>query len=113
MQVDSKPYDGYLLPEGNLGSTTCVPYELCYGKTWSVTIEYPIRLNILFCITTLTCCIYESEEVVAECLHFLKKELTEFSKGGCSEDDEDDLDTEKENSRLRAFAIIGKRPGML
>jgi hypothetical protein len=44
---------------------------------------------------------------VAECLNFLRNELTQFKKEG----DEENLDTEKEINKQRAFTIIGKRPG--
>lgn len=91
-----------------MGSSANISFELCYGKTWSVSIEYPIFLSLLFRCTHLTCCKYEFEEEIAECLHFLKKELSDF-KGSCNDDE--DLDTEKENSKQRAFAIIGKRSG--
>eukprot|EP00026_Physarum_polycephalum_P000180 Phypoly_transcript_00180.p1 GENE.Phypoly_transcript_00180~~Phypoly_transcript_00180.p1 ORF type:complete len:1997 (+),score=348.40 Phypoly_transcript_00180:137-6127(+) len=88
--VEPHSYDGYLLPEGNLGNATHIAFELCYGKTWGVTVEY------------------EFEEEVAQYLRFLRKELAEFQ--GISDDDED-LDTEKENSKQRAFAIVGKGSG--
>ncbi len=53
---------------------------------------------------------YEFGDVIAECLTFLKNEVSEFKKRRDGGDDED-LDTEKENSKQRAFTIIGKRPG--
>lgn len=56
---------------------------------------------------------YESEEVVAECLQFLRKELAEFKKEDNSNNDDEDLDTEKENSKQRAFTIIGKKSGTI
>lgn len=56
---------------------------------------------------------YEFEEVVAECLQFLRKELEEFKKEDACNNDDEDLDTEKENSKQRAFTMIGKKLGTL
>jgi len=100
-------YAGYLLPEGNIGSSAHIPFELCYGKTWSVSVEYP-PLFPPFVLLVLTHKKYEFEEEIAQYLYFLRKELAEFKKNS---DGEGDLDAQKENSKQRAFAIIGKQPG--